>query len=371
MRELQNLLNQVSTITKKNEEILDATGGRFNIFKILGTNHYENTHSAIIAEFLNPKGSHGLKNKFLQTFLEQIHLTEILRNFDSINAEVKTEASTQNGRIDILIHDNNGNAIIIENKIYASDQSQQLKRYNDFAKEKYTKHKILYLTLFGSEASKDSGDGIDYMQISYADHMVSWLEKCLHQSVRHPIVRETIAQYINHLKKLTNQDMDQKNNCELVDLLSKRENIESAIKIADTIKEVKEKILRAMCQDIVSKVSTEYSIKFSIKNNCNTIIFYKEGWKEDCGIWFASDYGKTYYSIKTLESLKGTAILQKRIDGLFEKKGDHYNPYGWEYVSNHWSNNPDLFIKIENGSFAKEIIIPRIEKVLKLSQRTS
>ena len=49
MKELQNLLQQIATITQKNNEILNATGGRFNIFRICGVNHYENTHSAIIA----------------------------------------------------------------------------------------------------------------------------------------------------------------------------------------------------------------------------------------------------------------------------------------------------------------------------------
>ena len=47
--DIVNLLNQVTIINKKNTEILDATGGRFNMFRICGVNHYENTHSAIIS----------------------------------------------------------------------------------------------------------------------------------------------------------------------------------------------------------------------------------------------------------------------------------------------------------------------------------
>jgi len=60
-QKLQNLLTQISLINQKYSELLDATGGRFNMFGILGVNHYENTHSAIICELLNPQGSHGLK----------------------------------------------------------------------------------------------------------------------------------------------------------------------------------------------------------------------------------------------------------------------------------------------------------------------
>ena len=50
MNKIKSLLRQVNTIKKKNDEILDATGNRFNMFRICGVNHYENTHSAIIAE---------------------------------------------------------------------------------------------------------------------------------------------------------------------------------------------------------------------------------------------------------------------------------------------------------------------------------
>lgn len=37
MKELQNLLQQIATITQKNTEILNATGGRFNMFRIAGS----------------------------------------------------------------------------------------------------------------------------------------------------------------------------------------------------------------------------------------------------------------------------------------------------------------------------------------------
>ena len=110
---IQGLLNQVATINKKNAEILDATGGRFNIFRICGVNHYENTHSSILAELLNPQGSHSLKKQFLDAFLETIGKSFTLKDFDTTNATVHTEYVTDNGRIDILIKDHKKNAIMI------------------------------------------------------------------------------------------------------------------------------------------------------------------------------------------------------------------------------------------------------------------
>ena len=158
---------------------LPISGGRFNLFQILGVDHYENTHSAILAELLNPHGSHGLKTCFLQSFNESIKLNEYIQDFDFGSVIVQTEVQVENGRIDILIEDNRKHALIIENKIYAGDQWEQLQRYNEFAIRKYgtENYKIAYLTLFGTEASKNSGEKVDYLRISYSIDIILWLEQ--------------------------------------------------------------------------------------------------------------------------------------------------------------------------------------------------
>ena len=75
MDKIQTLLSQISLLSKKNNEILEIMGTRFNIFHILGVSHYENTHSTILAELLNPEGTHGLHNSFLKLFLDINHRT--------------------------------------------------------------------------------------------------------------------------------------------------------------------------------------------------------------------------------------------------------------------------------------------------------
>ena len=227
MKELQNLLQQVATITQKNSEILNATGGRFNMFRICGVNHYENTHSAIIAELLNPKGTHSLKSELLEAFLSLIDKDFVPTDFNPSNATVYTEYTTDKGRIDILIKDTNKNALIIENKIYAADQYEQLKRYEQFAKKEFKAYQIYYLTLWGNEASLQSGEGVNYLTISYADTIIRWLDKCIALAARLPLVRETLIQYSNHLKILTNQDMNTKNQEEIVKTLADFGNLEA------------------------------------------------------------------------------------------------------------------------------------------------
>lgn len=213
-KQLKNFLYQVSAISKKYEEIAKLTGENFNIFKILRLTSAEvRNHSAFIAELLDPKGSHDQGEVFLRLFVEQLKLSEI--DYSSAKVEIEkyigrvSEKNDEGGRIDILITNNNKNAIIIENKIYAKDQKNQLIRYNEFGdREHKGQFVILYLTLDGSYPSNESlGNRTDirFQCISYQKDIISWLEKCKEKAVNHPTLRETLTQYINLTKFLTNQ----------------------------------------------------------------------------------------------------------------------------------------------------------------------
>lgn len=85
---------------------------------------------------------------------------------------------TEGGRIDILIY-NKTNKVIIENKIFAGDQVNQLLRYYNYDKAA----KLYYLTLFGTGPSEEStGKGQLKFDpnncLSYASDILQWLEKC-------------------------------------------------------------------------------------------------------------------------------------------------------------------------------------------------
>jgi len=298
INDIQGLLNQVATINKKNTEILDATGGRFNIFRICGVNHYENTHSSILAEFLNPQGSHSLKNQFLDAFLETIGKSFILKDFDTTNATVHTEYVTDNGRIDILIKDHNKNAIIIENKIYACDQHEQLKRYDSFAKKHFEHYQIYYLTLFGSEASEQSAGNVIYHTISYAETIIQWLDECIALAVRLPLVRETLIQYSNHIKQLTDQDMSNKNEEEITSLLAKFHDLKAIQSIYFSYPKIFNQIAKDYFNPKMEEYAKEKELEYHYENSDEYHInFYlrKKNWKENFYISFEFEKGKGYY----------------------------------------------------------------------------
>ena len=234
MREnFQSLLNNVNIILHKGKvrkEESQKRGERFNIFKLMGIAHYELKHSKIIACFLDPKSFHGQGDLFLKLFLKAINDTSGLNTSKAVvyvENDIKEE-----GRIDIFIKDDSGNGIIIENKIYAGDQNEQLIRYDEYAKDALAKHIIYYLTLYGSDASENSAGDVIYQRISYAEHIVNWLQSCIQHSATMPAIRETLVQYLNHIKQLTNQDMDSLNEQELIDLFGSEKNFDTALTVS-------------------------------------------------------------------------------------------------------------------------------------------
>lgn len=232
MENIEKLLSEVRRYVDKDLQIRNEKAKRgeyFNIFKVLGLSSNETrTHSAFIAELLNPEGSHDCGGAFLKAFVESV-LQKPFNPEELENAKVDVEKSigfknedvSEGGRIDIKITIGM-TLIIIENKIHARDQEKQLIRYRKYALDLEKDNEIkefllLYLTLFGNEASKLSTDGRlkqseDYKTISYSRDILNWLECCKEKSVGKPLVRETIKQYINLIKELTNQNMEEMQN---------------------------------------------------------------------------------------------------------------------------------------------------------------
>ena len=260
MEKLSGLLNMVSEVIQKEriqKEERQKRGEYFNIFSVLRLETKEvRLHSAFLAELLNPEGSHGLGKQFLELFLNMVvrkskeepfdFETEKAKVYVEYNIGVISEDKKSGGRIDILIEDDKdkGNAIIIENKINAGDQEYQLLRYNNFAKEHYQNKVLLYLTKDGGKASEYSTgkENFKYQCISYRNNILPWLECCEQAAVRHPLIRETIHQYIINLKEILNI-MEKNTQDELINsLVEKKENILSALFLKNNLGEIQYKM---------------------------------------------------------------------------------------------------------------------------------
>ena len=250
IQEVNQILNETQTISESYERVAEATGENFNIFSILQMESDEvATHSRFIAELLNRKGRHGQKDKFLSLFINRFS-----NNYEFFPARSKVVVehhigkvdTEKGGRIDILIKDDKQNVIMIENKIYAGEQHNQLLRY----KNAFPKGKLFYLTLFGDDSSQKNSHSL-YDKLSYETDIIEWLEDCKKESVNIPILRETISQYVNLLKKLTHQNLNKKMNQDIINRILRDRNSLSAYKtLFDLHKDLKKKIIFEIVQNL-------------------------------------------------------------------------------------------------------------------------
>ena len=341
MAEINTLLNQAKLILEKSKVSQQESrlrGEQFNIFHACGVNHYETTHSAILAEFLNPQGSHGQGDIYLKEFLAIIGENEVLSPFDTSTASVTTEYTLPDGRLDILITNTKNQAIIIENKIYAEDQWKQLKRYNEFAAKKYHEgnYAILYLTLWGDEASEQSGNGVAYTCISYRETILKWLGCCIQISAQKPLIRETMIQYANLIKELTNQAMEQKYKNEFLELMANNAEIVANIYDSqyDYLKYIWDNRIRPELQGMAKGMVPEYDeYNMSCQNrDGKSFTFRKPEWK-DVAIRFQSDNRSyvldVYYGIVSFDGKHPKP--QQKLD-IFSDTSSDYWPFGNVYL---------------------------------------
>ncbi|MDX1902595.1 MAG: PD-(D/E)XK nuclease family protein [Thermonemataceae bacterium] len=230
--QIQSFFDSVRHIREKYDAVESVTAEKFNVFSILRVDNAELQHSRFLTELLNPNGLHQQGIKFLELFCKQLGI----EGFDYLKAKINIEKSTDDGRIDIWIDDEKS-VIVIENKIYAGDQDQQLLRYHTVIDKRFPKAYLFYLNLWGTQPSEQSKQGLkegkDFTIISYKTDISKWLESCLKEVTLVPIVRETIRQYLNLVKNLTGQSLNRQFIMEMIDILKKDGNFRFVNQISE------------------------------------------------------------------------------------------------------------------------------------------
>lgn len=371
-----NLIEKVKIINKYQKQITDLNDDKFNMFRICGVNHYETTHSSILTELLSPDSSHSFGTKFLESFIETLKMDNIIEenyNFPLINVKVIPEFSINSlGRLDIMIKNEN-QCIIIENKIYASDQFEQLKRYDQYARNNFKDYQLLYLSLWGDEASEKSSLNINYKQISYNNTIINWLERCIQISARSPIIRETLIQYVNHIKYLTNNTSSMKMNEELIDLLSKEDNIEALFTIGERLNDVKNHLINKTLIPQLTTISEELNIINSseeydrINTSWSSFIFTPPNWKYyRIGFEFeAKNLRNLITGIHHKDLNVKNEITFNLLKPSFKRNNENWVWSDFPKYNSYWGK--DAMIAISNGKMAN-IFRSEIEKILELTK---
>lgn len=375
--EIYSLFYKVGRIASKKEGVELAAlnrGEKFNIFEVLGIQRKETIlHSPLLAELLNPQGRHGMGDKPLKQFLSDVCKDRF--PFNTSNAKVETEffagykdeESKTGGRIDILISDSAHNAIIIENKIDAEDQENQMYRYRDFGKRHYKNYVIFYLNKLGDPASELSVGsslddkvclGDDYLTLSYKDDIIPWLKRCRDFAIDKLAIRIILEFYIETLHSITGYNMNNTEKEEIFKCMD--EHIEATAEIMFVQKEypsylVKTYIVPTLLDWAKKKglnPNEDYA-RFASGEANTGMAFSKLGWKKRLCLQFNSaDFIGLIYGI--VGDKNPNAIANAEVAGL--KKPNATWHYGWCDVPEYNYLTPSKYAQIVDGTVAKAYI---------------
>lgn len=229
---LLNLLDEVVQEKKVNSLFLNRyknlLAPKFSIFSYFRTD--ELILSNILADLLDPQGSHGQDYLFIKKWIElrKNGLDESWQKINLDQSKITVKLEEKNWRLDtlrrmdILIEifcHGEKYALCIENKPFASDQKNQLKDYADELEQRYPNQwQLIYLSGSGKEPSEYSisKEDSELLQsqsklavLGYAD-LIKWLTECIlyTKNDRVKVFLEELKLYIsqNFITQLSNEE---------------------------------------------------------------------------------------------------------------------------------------------------------------------
>lgn len=210
---LNKFLPQIKRVIKEVKEEMKKFPPQFCIFDVVNLQKYENYNSNLIAKLLEVNIKHvDIKYKedtelsFVKDFLMYLHnefkwdygLNNVkeLEEINHSDISIKREEYADTRRIDLFISYKKDFAIIIENKIYAGEQDNQLDDYYKNKKDDYKNLYMIFLTTSGydpytlsEESKKELGN--NFQTLKHSD-IALWLENILENEKYSFLNRENI-----------------------------------------------------------------------------------------------------------------------------------------------------------------------------------
>ena len=249
---------------EKSKDYLYEDSSRYNLLSIIEKDRDEaHIHSKVIYNLLSQNWGKKDKETFLTLFLKEIGIGEevIYNEKWEVSREKTFDLDTIKGRLDFEIKSKDY-IYIIEMKIDAGDQPEQLIRYQEFAKKQHKKYKIFYLTLDGHNASKKSigeeenleeNQKVEYTNISFKEEILNWLENCLKLAEGKENKLACINQYIASINKILGEkEIKIKDN-----ILKSSEDIKNAITLYKKLNENLQKVLESFFEELNKKLKNK------------------------------------------------------------------------------------------------------------------
>ena len=337
---IKDLFSQLLPLYHAEQERLKKEkeeGKRFNVFSALNMCSDEmRLHSRLLATLLNPKASHGLGNEFLKLFLIALGLPEDYITYckeQIVERTIGEVTETTGGRIDIILEDR-GHAVIIENKIYAGDQPNQLLRYHNYGVKTFGENnfKLVYLTLYGSDPSPYSlgGEHFEFTKLSYAQDILKLLEDFVPTQPQKP-VHSTIEDYITIIKQLTDQDMDTEYQQSIINEAIDEKYIDVTSELLLLQKQIGDKLIK---DHIIEPLK---DLGFKERQDDNGALW--RDLNESYAIVIKTD-DRTYWREVWIgiSPKNGYEQPSKKLDCFTDEPTSNY-PYGWSWISDNANNN--------------------------------
>lgn len=368
------LLRHAALVQSYESKLEEIEGRGFNLFHVLRLSRAETScHSRLLGELLDPKGSHGQAEAFLQDFLEVIGLPEFPSSGASVDREFGIGPVTEvsGGRIDLLIRSKNRREqIAIENKIDAGLGEKQLERYAHYLGDQH----LVLLTL-----RNEVPNGVDperlkrefkvqFRHISYEIEIRDWLKRCLRRTGDAPAVRESIRQYLHLIDELTDNNPSQAMNEAIAKMIlnSDEETYRAYMALVNARGFVEGKVLEKFFGDM-SSLGDSLGLEFEkpqggLNRVCGNFCF-ASGKMRSVGLsisleFEAGGYRFAIWGFKFLDHKDRSPITDSLQKVFHDEFGDCKDSEWWPaYIPwedcPHWT--PEVFARIANGSFIDEI----------------
>lgn len=231
LHKLNKLSDEIYELQLRNDERLKAQHGRFNVFTtLLSASDEVRLHTRFLCALLDSSGSHDCGDLFLKLFFETLadnpplgHAGEpseiTWSDYPTSDLPIGKEVRKPQGQLDLVL-ENRTHTLVIENKIYANEQDKQVARYIEYVETTNVapeNGQVLYLTLDGKQA--ETHNGMPYLRISYKEHILEWLERCLQATYNIIPINQSLIQYKSVVKQLTGQHLDSHTMSQIKDFL--------------------------------------------------------------------------------------------------------------------------------------------------------
>jgi len=339
------------------------------ITTMLNPNDEVRVHSRIIYSLLDIEGEHYQNTLFLEFFLDVIGIKEYNIKNSKIYREYKN--------IDLYLTDGEKH-IIIENKINADDQDEQIKRYIDTIKSENPNLSCenLYVIYLSKDREKPSPKSLGekyeikdgYIQendkklavfksIHYDYHIKRWIELALKEVENITNLSYALKQYQEVVDMINNEYKDKVMDLEDV-ILKDYENY----KIAEEIKKRFDDIKNQFQDKIISNF--ENCCKFKKSNDPSDNKYGDAYYYETDKFSFKIQFGdKFYYGFVKKDNKENNNIVEKILE--------NENNLNWNYTfnDNYWLARKDVELRdLFDSKKVKEIaddiknIIETVEK---------